>query len=142
MLGWDLNRLFVAPALATPGPDDFPANLCDIVKNSSEYPATSESLPAHKNPADVTATTVHCNTCRACCCKLEVMLMGEDNVPARLTQIDRWGGHVMARREDGWCAALDRTTLLCRIYKQRPGVCRDYPVGEGDCLTERTKASL
>jgi Fe-S-cluster containining protein len=86
--------------------------------------------------------TVSCATCKACCCRLEVILMGDDDVPAELSEKDRWGGEVMKRLADGWCAALDRKTLLCTIYARRPGVCRDYPAGEGDCLTERAKASL
>jgi uncharacterized protein len=67
------------------------------------------------------------------------MLMGEDDVPPGLTQTDAWGGQVIARLEDGWCAALDRDTLLCRIYERRPGVCREYPVGGSDCIVERSK---
>lgn len=80
---------------------------------------------------------IHCNTCRANCCKLEVILMGEDDIPTRYTQTDRWGGQVMMRLEDGWCAALDRDTMLCRIYERRPGVCREYEMGGNDCLIER-----
>ena len=68
------------------------------------------------------------------------MLMGEDDVPDALTAIDAWGGHVMARLDDGWCAALDRGTMLCRIYERRPTVCRDYEMGGSDCLAERAKA--
>ena len=63
--------------------------------------------------------------------------MGEDAPPERFVVKDRWGGEVMARLEDGWCAALDRATMRCTIYAQRPGVCRDYPAGGDDCLTER-----
>ena len=85
---------------------------------------------------------ITCATCQACCCKLEVILMGDDDVPAEFSETDRWGGEVMKRLDDGWCAALDRKTLLCRIYARRPEVCREYPVGDGDCLTERAKASL
>ena len=86
-------------------------------------------------------SAIHCNTCRANCCKLEVILMGEDDIPDQFTQVDRWGGHVMARLDDGWCAALDRDTMLCSIYQQRPGVCRDYEMGGGDCLIERLTLS-
>lgn len=73
------------------------------------------------------------------CCRLEVMLMGEDDVPDELTEVDRWGGRVMRRLEDGWCAALDRDTMLCAIYQSRPGICRDFELGGSDCLTERSK---
>jgi Fe-S-cluster containining protein len=69
---------------------------------------------------------------------LEVLLMGDDDVPLELTEVDRWGGSVMARLEDGWCAALDRDTMLCRIYERRPAVCRDYQVGESDCIAQRS----
>jgi Fe-S-cluster containining protein len=63
--------------------------------------------------------------------------MGDDDVPEEFTASDRWGGQVMARLDDGWCAALDRKTMLCRIYEVRPAVCREYQVGADDCLTER-----
>ena len=56
--------------------------------------------------------------------------MGDDNVPAEFCEKDRWGGEVMKRLGDGWCAALDRRTLMCTIYARRPGVCREYPVAK------------
>jgi len=64
--------------------------------------------------------------------------MGDDNVPAQLTAEDDWGGEVMRRLDDGWCAALDRHTMLCTIYSHRPFICRDYRMGAGDCVEERT----
>ena len=82
---------------------------------------------------------VSCASCEACCCRLEVMLMGEDDIPPRLTAQDQWGGWVMRRLDDGWCAALDRKTLLCTIYARRPGVCREYQVGDYECLGERAR---
>ena len=83
--------------------------------------------------------SVSCASCEACCCRLEVMLMGEDDIPPRLTAQDQWGGWVMRRLGDGWCAALDRKTLLCTIYARRPGVCREYQVGDYECLGERDR---
>jgi len=80
---------------------------------------------------------ISCASCRACCCRLEVILMDEDDPPVEFVATDRWGGQVMRRLGDGWCAALDRATMLCRIYPRRPGVCRDFAVGAGECLTER-----
>jgi Fe-S-cluster containining protein len=68
--------------------------------------------------------------------------MSEDVVPAILTAVDRWGGRVMRRLDDGWCAALDRDTMLCRIYERRPVVCRDYEEGGADCLSERANCGL
>jgi Fe-S-cluster containining protein len=83
-----------------------------------------------------------CSSCRACCCRLEVMLMGEDEVPLELTKVDRWGGRVMARLADGWCAALDRDTMRCRIYARRPAVCREFRLGGDECITERSADPL
>lgn len=80
---------------------------------------------------------VTCSTCRACCCRLEVMLMGDDEPPAELTEQDQWGGWVMSRLDDGWCAALNRSNMLCTIYAQRPMICRDYQAGDDDCMNQR-----
>lgn len=44
---------------------------------------------------------ISCATCEACCCRLEVMLMGDDDVPMKLTAQDQWGGWVMRRLDDG-----------------------------------------
>jgi len=64
--------------------------------------------------------------------------MAGDDVPPAMTVVDPWGGLVMARLADGWCAALDRDTLLCGIYERRPAVCRDFPVGGSECVAERS----
>ena len=85
------------------------------------------------------SSAVTCANCQACCCRLEVLLMGDDDIPLRLTVEDRWGGWVMRRLGDGWCAALDRNTMSCTIYERRPGVCRGYPMGGSDCLVERSR---
>jgi uncharacterized protein len=85
------------------------------------------------------AAEITCATCKACCCRLEVILMGDDSVPTRFVQSDAWGGEVMARLEDGFCAALDRETHRCTIYAQRPGVCRDFATGSDDCRFERQR---
>ena len=83
--------------------------------------------------------SVSCSTCEACCCKLEVLLMGDDDVPLRFVDEDEWGGSVMRRLDDDWCAALDRNTMLCTIYERRPDVCRVYQMGAADCLVERSQ---
>ena len=90
----------------------------------------------------VTGNFITCASCKACCCRLEVMIMGGDDVPLELTEEDQWGGRIMARLDDGWCAALDRDTMLCRVYERRPAVCREFQVGESDCIAERSAALL
>jgi len=80
---------------------------------------------------------VSCSDCEACCCRLEVMLITDTGVPDRYIDVDKWGGRRMARLDDGWCSALDRNTMLCSIYEQRPRICRELEMGEYECLTER-----
>ncbi|WP_219853726.1 YkgJ family cysteine cluster protein [Pseudomonas viridiflava] len=82
-------------------------------------------------------TQVTCSTCAACCCQLEVMLITDTGVPERYIDIDEWGGEVMLRLDDGWCAALDRNTMMCTIYEKRPLICREFEAGAEDCLNER-----
>ena len=95
--------------------------------------AASDSQETDCDPA------IQCAECDACCCKLEVMQMGDDDIPARFTVVDQWGGEVMRRLDDLWCAALDRDTMKCRIYEGRPIVCRDFQMGGIDCISERSK---
>lgn len=86
------------------------------------------SLPAEK---------VTCSSCEAKCCRLEVMLITDTGVPDKYIELDSWGGMVMSRLEDGWCAALDRSSMLCSIYDNRPLICREFEMGGYDCLSER-----
>ena len=89
---------------------------------------------ANRNLPDAT-----CDTCAACCCRLEVMLIGDDGIPAALAGRSAWGGVVMRRLDDGWCAALDRDTMRCAIYGQRPAICRDFRMAGDDCVAERAR---
>jgi len=81
---------------------------------------------------------VSCARCEACCCRLEVMLITDTGVPDHFIVIDQWGGRSMARQNDGWCSALNRNTMMCMIYKNRPQNCRDFEMGGYDCNAERT----
>jgi uncharacterized protein len=81
-------------------------------------------------------TKVACHTCAAACCRLEVLLITDTGVPEKFIEFDEWGGGTMRRLEDGWCAALDRDTMLCTIYEKRPLICRDFAMGSEDCVAE------
>jgi Fe-S-cluster containining protein len=70
------------------------------------------------------------------------MLITDTGVPDRYIDTDRWGGMTLARRDDGWCSALDRNTLMCSIYDKRPLICREFAMGEEECITERSLAGL
>jgi len=89
--------------------------------------------------AEVIDPAVRCEDCTACCCRKEVWLLGDTRVPGHLVVSDAWGGEVLERLDDGWCAALDRQTLRCSIYAYRPQVCRDVAMGGCECLDARAQ---
>ncbi|MDU0354269.1 YkgJ family cysteine cluster protein [Paraglaciecola aquimarina] len=80
---------------------------------------------------------ITCSTCQANCCRLEVLLISDTGVPEEFIAEDQWGSMTMARLDDGWCAALDRSTMLCSIYEKRPLICREFEMGGYECLEER-----
>ncbi|QJR82783.1 YkgJ family cysteine cluster protein [Alteromonas pelagimontana] len=82
-------------------------------------------------------SNVSCSNCNASCCRLEVMLITDTGVPEQFVEFDSWGGMRMARLDDGWCAALDRSSMRCSIYDKRPLICREYEMGGYECLSER-----
>jgi len=82
---------------------------------------------------------VSCENCQACCCRLEVMIISETGVPQYYIEENDAGNSVMARLEDGWCVALDRNTMKCTIYDKRPWVCREFVMGEYECIVERNE---
>jgi len=89
-------------------------------------------------------TKITCATCRALCCRLEVRLIddSDDQVPIRYTEKKDNLYMVMKQGKDGWCEAVDRSTMLCLIYEKRPYLCREYQCGDYDCLVERRKQEL
>ncbi len=97
-------------------------------KDMDSMPNAAESSPD---------TVVTCANCEAACCRLEAMLFSDPEVPANLIATDERGERSMARLEDGWCSALDRNTMLCTIYEQRPWICREFEMGEDECLAAR-----
>ncbi|GAD80337.1 YkgJ family cysteine cluster protein [Vibrio ezurae] len=79
---------------------------------------------------------VACSTCRASCCRLEVMIITDTGVPEEHIATDKWGGETMLRLEDGWCSAVDRDTMLCTIYENRPWICREFEMASYECRNE------
>lgn len=80
---------------------------------------------------------VTCSNCQACCCSLEVMLISDTAVPNQHVYVGKYGNESMLRLDDGWCSALDRDTLMCTIYEDRPWVCREFEMGSDECINER-----
>ncbi len=62
----------------------------------------------------------------ALCCRLTVLLMPGDRVPAHMIERTPRGDEQMARGEDGWCVAIDEQRQNCSIYEQRPSPCREF----------------
>lgn len=84
---------------------------------------------------------ISCSNCKALCCRLEVRLIddSDDQVPVELTEQVENQYYAMKQGDDGWCVAVNRETMLCTIYEKRPFLCREYEVGDYDCINERTK---
>ncbi len=89
------------------------------------------------NIKDVLVPEVTCSNCQACCCRLEAMIISDTGVPEQFIDVDEHGGESMLRLDDGWCSALDRDTLMCTIYDNRPWVCREFEMGSYECIEER-----
>lgn len=88
-------------------------------------------------PIKDTSTDVACSNCKACCCRLEVLIICDAPVPEKFISRDEYGGESMLRLDDGWCAALDRDTFMCTIYENRPWICREFEMGSYECIEER-----
>lgn len=87
-------------------------------------------------------TDISCTNCRACCCRLEVMLISDTGVPAEHIAVDQWGAETMLRLADGWCSAVDRETFLCTIYANRPWICREFQMGSEECREQRVAMQI
>jgi Fe-S-cluster containining protein len=83
------------------------------------------------------APEITCSNCRACCCRLEVIIISDTGVPRHHIDVDEHGSETMLRLDDGWCSALNRDTLMCSIYEKRPWVCREFEMGSYECVIER-----
>ncbi len=90
---------------------------------------------ATATPADSTSNL--CSRCEAICCRLTVTLMPGDDPPHWLVAEHENGPATMAKDDDGWCVALDRNSMRCTIYEQRPTLCRTYLMGGRLCRHER-----
>ena len=83
-------------------------------------------------------SAVTCTNCQASCCRLEAMLFNDTEVPEKFVKTGTRGERSMARLEDGWCSALDRNDMTCTIYAKRPWICREFVMGEYECISARS----
>ncbi|MBL4631023.1 MAG: YkgJ family cysteine cluster protein [Paraglaciecola sp.] len=91
------------------------------------------------NVKNIPVADVTCANCQACCCSLEVMLISDTGVPDQHIYVDKHGSETMLRLDDGRCSALDRDTLMCSIYENRPWICREFEMGSYECINERSE---
>ena len=75
-----------------------------------------------------------CSNCAASCCRFEVFLISDTGVPEQFIQTHDDGMQTMKRSSDGWCSALNRDSMQCSIYSNRPWLCREFDMGSEDCL--------
>jgi Fe-S-cluster containining protein len=106
-------------------------------------PDTGETMPPHliAGLTHEAATRICMGQCRAMCCRgLLILRLTGDEVPAfrghaaalgvdlALTQTTDGEGWVRFAEHAGErCPMLDDATSACRIYKDRPRRCRDFP---------------
>lgn len=82
----------------------------------------------------IVTTPDNCKGCGACCW-LHAEVEPGDDTPKELTEIDPADGkRYMKRDSELWCAALDRKTMTCTIYDQRPTCCREFDRGTKPCF--------
>lgn len=93
--------------------------------------------PALTDPKPPKPAAVHCSTCDAVCCRLLVVILPGDEIPAHLLAVSDHGLEVMARNEDGWCVANDPATHRCSIYDTRPQLCRKFAMAGPYCREVR-----
>jgi len=68
--------------------------------------------------------------CRAACCTFHFALTREEARSGRIAH-DPARPFFIKREADGYCAHMDRETLRCAIWSERPARCRRY-----DCRTD------
>ena len=115
------------------------------------------------NSTSTNLIKLNCQTCGACCVHSgEVTVMNAESVPRYLTRSvrgmmgyfsdDHYDMRRMARvplsdmnNDQSRCVALHGnvgTECRCKIYTQRPDVCRGFSVGSEDCRSARRQAGL
>jgi len=73
--------------------------------------------------------------CKAKCCTLEFALTKEEVQKGRLKHIPS-RPFFIAREPDGYCSHLERGTLRCALWAERPLRCRRYDCKEDSTMQE------
>ena len=85
----------------------------------------------------------NCDGCGVCCMGESVppFLDEIDFIPPELQQEVKQYAKLLAAvpYPPGPCLWFDVTTRKCRHHEHRPNVCREFPIGEEDCLAYRVR---
>ena len=86
-------------------------------------------------PASPPTVEVNCaermHICHAVCCKLNFALTAEE-VDAGQVRFDVGFPYMIRHDADGYCTHNDRSTGFCKVYADRPGICRHYSCANDD----------
>jgi Fe-S-cluster containining protein len=85
----------------------------------SEKGATNSDTPVEVD------CSARLHICHAACCRLDFALSVEE-VEAGKVKWDLGRPYFIRRESDGCCTHLDSASGTCRIYHDRPAVCRGY----------------
>ncbi len=69
--------------------------------------------------------------CHGRCCRLVFPLSFQD-LDERIVKWDYSRPYQIRRRDDGYCTHSDEETRGCRVYENRPAICRSY-----DCRSDK-----
>jgi hypothetical protein len=87
--------------------------------------------------ADIDCEAGRALGCHTFCCRLLVRLDPEERVPNRYGLPPK--GFVDKNPEDGLCIHLDRDNQRCRIWENRPRICREYHCNGDEMLQAALK---
>lgn len=86
-------------------------------------------------PTPPPTTEVNCaermHICHAVCCKLGFALTAEE-VDEGQVRFDVGFPYMIRHDADGYCTHNDRSTGFCKVYADRPGICRHYSCANDD----------
>ena len=83
-------------------------------------------------PDAVVNCEANISSCKARCCTLQFALTKEE-VQTKMYKHNTARPFFIAREQDGYCPHLDRGTLRCEVWSERPLRCRRY-----DCFADNT----
>lgn len=97
-------------------------------RSTISWPTVTIRVDDPHGPAEP-AVAVDCDArmaiCRAVCCKLAFPLSAEE-VEVGTVKWDIGHPYVVRQESSGYCTHNDTTSGRCRVYAERPGICRRY----------------